>query len=124
MPLPDKLADFPRWLLGNGLPYLAIAGAAVALWIAWRLFQGRKKGRPRLTPNLRIDVPALGENGPPAGRPVLEFYNLPVRLAAVVLAPVGLERELPPDDQLGAYFDSIVPGLDEVVRRHKPLVRR
>ena len=41
-----------------------------------------------------------------------------------MLAPVGLERELPPEEQLGAYFDSIVPGLDKVVRRHKPLVRR
>jgi hypothetical protein len=125
MPLPDKLNEAPRWLLGNGLPYgLAIAGALVVLWIAWRLLQRRKQTPPRLAPDLRIDVPSLGENGPPPGRPVLELYNLPVRLAAVVLAPVGLERELPPDDQLGPYFDSIVPGLDQVVRRHKPLVRR
>jgi hypothetical protein len=125
MPLPVKLNDALRWLSGNGLPYgLAIGGAVVGLWIAWRLLRGRKKLRPPLRPDLGIDVPALGENGPPPGRPVLEFYNLPVRLAAVVLAPVGLERELPADEGLGAYFDSIVPGLDEVVRRHKPLVRR
>ena len=124
MPLPQKLNDISRWLLDGGLPWLTVAGALVVVWIAWRLLGRRRKARPRLAPDLRIDVPALGENGPPPGRPQLEFYNLPVRLAAIVLAPVGLERELPADERLAAYFDSILPGLDQVVRRHKPLVRR
>ena len=108
----------------TGCRGLRSPAALAAAWIAWRLLRRRRKVRPRLAPDLRIDIAALGENGPPPGRPQLEFYNLPVRLAAVVLAPVGLERELPGDDRLAAYFDSIVPGLDQVVRRHKPLVRR
>jgi hypothetical protein len=125
MPLLDKLHEGLQRLFDNGLPYgLAVVGVLAATWITWRLLRRRTKNRPRLAPDLKIDVAALGENGPPPGRPVLEFYNLPVRLAAVVLAPVGLERELPPDDQLAPYFDSIAPGLDQVVRRHKPLVRR
>ena len=47
-------------------------------------------------PRSEVEVAALPERGPPEGPPVLEFYNLPVRLAAVVLAPVGPGRELPP----------------------------
>ena len=44
MPLPDKLNDVPRWLLGNGLPYWAgHRGGGGGAWIAWRLFQAGKR---------------------------------------------------------------------------------
>ena len=54
--------------------------------------------------------------------PMLELYNVPVRLAAIVLAPAGRVRDLPPNDQLGPLLDAIVPGLDKVVALHRPLV--
>jgi hypothetical protein len=119
----DNPPPWPPWL-HDAAPYaLALAGL-IALWIGWRLLRRRKKVRPRLTPDLTVDLSALGERGPPPGPPVLEFYNLPVRLAAVVLAAVGPERELPPERELAAYLDSLVPGLDQVAATHKPLVCR
>ena len=54
---------------------------------------------------------------------MLEFYHLPVRLAAVVLAPVGRVSDLPAREQLPEVIDSIVPGLDQVVAAHAPLIR-
>ena len=124
MPLSDKLNEVLRWLLGNGLPWLVALGGLVAVWIVWRLLRRRKKIRPRLAPDLTVDIAALGENGPPLGRPVLEFYNLPVRLAAVVLAPVGRSGNCRRTGNSPHISMPSCPGLDQVVRRHKPLVRR
>ena len=70
---------------------------------------GRRHGAARLAP--------------PPGPPTLEFYNLPVRLAAIVLAPVGRVRTLPSREDLPGVVDSIVPGLDRVAIAHKPLIR-
>jgi len=75
-------------------------------------------------PVLTIDVAALGTGGPPPDGPVLEHYNVPVRLAAIVVAPAGRARALPPPEQLDAVFEAIVPGLSRVVAAHGPLVRR
>ena len=108
------------------LPGLAIAAAGgavalgVVLLVVWRIFRRRKPAAIPSGPYLAIDVTALGQEGPPAGPPVLEFYNLPVRVAAVVLAPVGQMRTLPPPAELPKVFDAIVPGLDRVAALHKP----
>ena len=59
-----------------------------------------------------------------AGLEDLEFYNLPVRLAAIVLAPVGRTSDLPPDDSLLPLIEAIVPGLDRIATLHRPLIRR
>ena len=112
-------------LAGELLVYvLPAAVAVVVLWIVWRLLRRRKPVAVPLPPDLTVEVETLGDQGPPDGPPVLEFYNLPMRLAAVVLAPAGLGRELPPDDQLAPLLDSIIPGLDKVAALHRPLVRR
>jgi hypothetical protein len=102
---------------------VAAVAMAVALFIAWRLFSGRRPAAPA-APNLTIDVMAQGTQGPPVGGPTLEFYNIPVRLAVVVLAPAGRVRDLPPEGQWHDLFDAIVPGLADVVASHRPLVRR
>ena len=47
-----------------------------------------------------------------------------MRLAAVVLAPVGRLSDLPPDDQLPTLIEAIVPGLDKIAASHRPLIRR
>jgi hypothetical protein len=110
---------------GNALVYvLPAAVAVIALWIAWRLFRRRKPVVAPLSPDLKIDVETLGEQGPPDGPPLLEFYNLPMRLAAVVFAPAGLGRELPPEEQLLPLLDAIIPGLDQVAALHGSVVRR
>ena len=121
----DDLLKKANELLSGGAATYAIAGVVVlvALVVLWKLLAGRKPKAPP-PPDLRIDVMALGTHGPPAGGPVLEFYNTPVRLAAIVLAPAGRVRELPPFDQLGDVFDAVVPGLASVVAAHKPLIRK
>jgi hypothetical protein len=48
------------------------------------------------------------------------MYNLPVRLAAIVLAPVGRAGDLPPRERLNEIVDGIVPGLEQVVATHEP----
>ena len=70
-----------------------------------------------------IDVASLDTAGPPPGAPTLEHYHLPMRLAAVVVAPAGRARPLPPQDQLAGVFESIVPGLAQVVATHNALIR-
>ena len=54
----------------------------------------------------------------------MELYNLPVRLAAVVLAPVGRVSDLPPDGQIPLLIEAIIPGLDKMAALHRPLICR
>ena len=81
------------------------------------------RGGTPLSRDLKFDVAALGDLGLPTGPPVLEFYNLPVRLAAVVLAPVGPGRRIAAG-QINSRRCSmrLVPGLDKVVALHRPLL--
>ena len=105
--------------------YAVMALVVVAvLYVLLRVLRGRKKPVVLQVPELGIDVMQLGTQAPPSGPPSLEFYNVPVRLAAVVIAPAGRVRDLPPIDQWEDLFDAIVPGLAAVVAKHKPLVRR
>jgi len=112
--------------LADAWVYCAVVAAiaVVVLWIAWRLLRRRRRETPPTAPDLTLDVSTLGEGGPPPGPPTLELYNLPMRLAAVILAPVGLSRELPPDDRLASLLDAIVPGLDRVAALHGTVIRR
>ncbi len=120
----DRLKDAAGGLPENWLAWvIVVLVVLIALYIALKVLTGKRK-RPLQVPDLAIDVMALGSQGPPAGAPVLEFYNTPVRLAAVVLAPAGRVRELPSDEDLADTYDAILPGLAKVVETHRPLVRR
>jgi hypothetical protein len=103
---------------------IILAAVIVAIWAVRRWWRHRRRTVERLTPDLTIDLKLLADAGPPAGPPSLEFYHLPVRLAAVVLAPVGIDRELPSPALLSALYDTILPGLDKVVALHQPMIRR
>ncbi len=93
-----------------------------ALSIVRRILRKRRKKEPPLPPELHVELGKLVNEGPPAELPILEFYNLPVRLAGIVLAPVGRMRELPPPAELPAVFESVLPGLEGVADRHRPLI--
>jgi hypothetical protein len=112
--------------VGGDLLIYAVAAVLVILIliIAWKILAARRRELPPPTPDLAIDVTSLAAEGPPAVGPILEHYNVPVRLAAVVLAPTGRGRELPPIEQLPQWIDHIVPGLAQVVAAHGPLIRR
>jgi hypothetical protein len=123
--LLDRLSDLWNQATGSGLRYVLLAAIAlIVLWVVWRLIRRRRRVPPPLRPDLKISITELGETGPPPGLPILELYNLPVRLAAVVLAPVGRVSDLPPDEQLPALIEAIIPGLDKMAASHRPLIRR
>src|SRR5690242_308820 len=69
-------------------------GAIIVLYAAIRIWRRRRRKVVPPPIPLTIDAAALGNEGPPVGGPRLELYHLPVRLAAVVIAPTG--RTVPP----------------------------
>jgi hypothetical protein len=120
-----KILDAIRSIGGDLLVYaVAAAIVLVILIVVWKIIAGRRREAPPAAPDLAIDVNSLGAAGPPAAGPVLEHYNVPVRLAAVVLAPTGRVLDLPSVDQLPQLIDHIVPGLGQVMAAHRPLIRR
>ncbi len=121
----SKIAEAAGPAVADLLKWLALGALGVAvLYVVWRILR-RSKGRlPQQVPDLAIDVMALPKAAPPADAPKLQYYGVPVRLAALVLAPAGRVRELPPLNQLGEVIDAIFPGLARVVAAHRTLVRR
>ena len=120
----DLLNRVVEWAQGHWVVLFLAAIALVAAVVLFRMVFHRRRKAPAAQTDLAVDVSVLPNAPPPPGPPVLEFYHLPVRLVAVVLAPVGRMRELPDDDALSEVIDSIVPGLDRVVAVHRPMIRR
>ncbi|MFW6124835.1 MAG: hypothetical protein ACOC46_01695 [Pirellulales bacterium] len=122
----DQLQDAAGRLSGATWFYVLIGGllVLVALWLIYRMVRGKRGAPAPPGPDLTIRLDHLGEQGPPPGTPELEFYHMPVRLAAVIIAPAGRIRELPPIDQMDPIYDALLPGLDRVVEKHGPLIRR
>jgi len=122
--LQKKIAEATGVGLGDLVRLLVLVAVAIVLaYVLWALLKRRKRVLPPQVPDLAVDVMSLPTAGPPASGPALYYYNVPVRLAAVVLAPAGRVRDLPPPGQLDDVLDSIVPGLAQVVSTHAPLVR-
>ncbi len=123
--LLERILDTIRSIGGDLLIYaLAAVVVFIILIIVWKIFAGRRREAPPPAPDLHIDLGALAAEGPPASGPILEHYNMPVRLVAVVLAPTGRVLDLPTIDQVPQLIDHIVPGLARVVEAHRPLIRR
>lgn len=122
----DKAKEAVGSLGGDLLKWVIIAAVVlVVLYILYKVLLKRKKPvAAKGAPGLKIDVMSLGNAGPPEAGPVLELLNVPVRLAAVVMAPAGRVRELPPPGELFDLYESIVPGMARVVETHQPLIRR
>ena len=119
-----KLKETAGAMSAGLLKYAILAAVLVViLYVVVKVLRKPKKAALQV-PDLAIDVMGLSTQGPPPGGPALYYYNVPVRLAALVVAPAGRMRELPPINQLGDVIDSIVPGLAEVVAAHKPVVRK
>ncbi len=126
--LTASLADVapPEALSGNGVTGLIIFIAAAVLVlvaaVALRnVMRRRRQARGRLEPELAIDVAQLCLNPPPKSGPGLTFYNLPVRLVAIVLAPAGRAGTIPDTAGMPSLLDAIVPGLADVVAAHDPV---
>lgn len=115
----ENLGEWPPAVWG-AVGVLVLAG----LLIAVRLLRGRRRVAVPSEPDLRIDVLALGEEGPPRSGPRLELYHVPVRLAGIVLAPVGRGSELAGDVEIAAWLESLLPGLGDFEHWHRPAVFR
>jgi len=121
--LQQIVAELFKWL--DVIVYIGVAVVAlVLLWVVWKVLS-RKGKSPlgRRSVDLEIDYRSLGDKGPPPGPLRLEFLGIPVRLAAVVLAPSGRLGNLPPEQDMPELYASIIPGLEEVVKVHDPVVR-
>ena len=122
----EALSGIPLITIGLAAAVLAIVLSIVAATFrsVRRFFRRRGPRTAAGSPQYFIDVATLGDWGPPPGPITLEVFNLPMRLAAVVLAPAGRGHDLPAAESLPPVFDALVPGLDRIVADHDPLIRR
>jgi hypothetical protein len=124
-PVPDLdfFADEKMRLIA-----IAVCGGALLLclgamvFLVLRIFRKRPTEQPTRREELAIDVAALRVTPPPKDGPQLEFYGTPVRLAVIVLAPVGRGGEIPAPADLANTIENLIPGLQEIVAQHEPLV--
>jgi hypothetical protein len=110
----------------SGILLLLCGGAVVVILIVAVVaaFGLRRREPERAAePDLAIDLAQLDAAGPPKSGVVLECYGVPVRLAILVLAPVG-RGEFPTGDDLIEVLEGIVPGLNDVFATHGTSVRR
>lgn len=104
-------------LLGGIVVFLVLI---FLIWIVLKKLVGKPEVETEVAPNLRLDVASLASGGPPRGKPYLEFYSVPVRLAAIVVAPVGRDGQLPRNEDLPLVMEAILPSLMKVLAAHQP----
>ncbi len=104
---------------------IGIALGLVALLVVAGWLRRRRRPRPvaRPEPDLSIDVTQLAEAGPSQTGPGLELYHVPMRLAALVIAPTGRGSDPPDEQRLPGIVDQLVPGFGSVLLAHDPVVR-
>lgn len=111
-------------LLNGGWLPLAV-GAALALGALLFLVVKLRRKPPiePPKPDLYLEVTSLGERPPRVDGPQLECYHLPVRIALVVVAPLGRTGLPPTAEELSPLLDGIVPSLARAYGRDRPEVR-
>ncbi|MCY2988513.1 MAG: hypothetical protein NTY19_11695 [Planctomycetota bacterium] len=104
-----------------------VVGAVVFLLlivvVVITILRRRRRKQEPAAPDLRVDVSKLPAQGPSIAGPRLEFYGIPVRLAVLVLAPAGRGSSVPDGRSFEQALESLLPGLVEVVKAHRPLIR-
>lgn len=108
------------------LNYITLALLAIAVVVAFIVLMGvlrRRKTPPAaVLPPQGIDISLLESHGPPQGGLQLECYGAPVRVAAMILAPMGTGGGFPSSEQLPDVIDRAVPGMSEIIVRDRPVV--
>ena len=83
----------------------------------------RRRSAPAVLPKLQpVDVSQLGELGPAPDARRVEIYGTPVRVADVVMAPLGLGSMLPAPAKLPEILENVVPGLQAAVQSHDAII--
>lgn len=123
--LAFRLAEYGigrREILFFAVGTLLLAAMLKAMHIVWRRAQ---RAKASAEPDLTINADELSDAAPPTGAGALAFYNMPVRLSAVILAPAGRASDLPVTDELAWYVcEGALPHFSHVVRSHEPQVYR
>jgi hypothetical protein len=106
---------------------LMIAAAAVGLAIVlavwrWAMQWMRRPAPVTLTDaSLVIDLSSLPIGDPHSSR--LTVYHIPVRLAVVVIAPLGREANPPTHSQVPELLNQLVPNLASVMGHDETIVK-
>lgn len=78
-----------------------------------------------LTENLAINIRELSPKPIQGASVAIQLHGLPLRLAILVIAPVGKGTKLPTDpSSLRQMIEQIAPGISEVLDTHQPIFRR
>ena len=112
-PVKRRLVMFAAALVG-----LAIVLGLLRGVVRWFL---RPAGESKADDSLVIDLAKLPLAEPGATR--LTVYHVPVRLAVVVIAPLGRDSAPPTHSDVSKLLDQIVPGLGSVPAHDQTIVR-
>ena len=107
-----------NWLIIAAIALVTI-GFLVAMVLLLRVLRRRRRVAEPVPELQRVDVVELGDEGPPAGTPRVEIYGTPMRIAAIVIAPLGRGSLLPPPTKLPEVLDYVVPGLQQAIGSHR-----
>ena len=119
------------WILLINEPLWQLVAAAVALLVLlvilvvvlWRVFRRRETIVIPPPVDLGIDVTQLSQEGTTDSAVQVEIYGTPVRVAVIVLAPVGRDGVVPASDEFLTIIEQLVPNFAEIVKRDRPLIR-
>jgi hypothetical protein len=118
----STLINQPAWLLvAGGVAILCFA--LIVILIVGRIFRRREFIVVPPPVNLAIDVSQLPQVGPRDSTMRVEVYGTPVRIAVIVLAPVGRDGVVPEMDEFLGIIEQLVPSFAEAVERDQPLIR-
>jgi hypothetical protein len=112
---PDKRR---LMLFAAGLIGLAIVLGLLRQVMKWAR---RPEQAPTTDSSLLIDLASLPIAGPGTTR--LTVYHVPVRLAVVVIAPLGRDSAPPKHSDVPKLLDHIVPGLASVLTHDQTIVK-
>lgn len=110
--------NWPTVLLGLAVIVLFVTVSAIPLWL-----RRRRVDVAPPAPALQVNVAALPAEGPPSAGPTLRIYNVPVRLAMVVLAPIGRGATAPVAETVLDIIDQIVPGMGLIAGAHDATIK-
>ena len=115
LPLPvDSIV-----ILAVGVVLLLIM-VALIVTVLWFVFRRKPARLPPKPPDRSISVATLNASGAPADVAQLEYYGCPVRLAILIVAPVGRAGSIPEKELLPELFEQFVPQFLQVVAAHQP----